>query len=88
MKNKWTFDDIPDLSGKTIIVTGSNSGIGFEAIKYFSAKGAQTILACRNLNNGNTAKGKNTRRISKCKNKCHESRFGRFRINSFICKKI
>ncbi len=58
MKQKWTFDDIPDLSGKTMIVTGSNSGIGFEAIKYFSAKGAQTILACRNTNNGRLAKEK------------------------------
>ena len=56
MKHKWTFDDIPDLSGKTIIVTGSNSGIGFEAIKHFSAKGAHTILACRNINNGKSAK--------------------------------
>ncbi|MGI9566763.1 MAG: oxidoreductase [Nitrosopumilus sp.] len=56
MNHKWTFDDIPDLSGKTIIVTGSNSGIGYEAIKYFSAKGAQTILACRNIKNGKSAK--------------------------------
>ena len=56
MKQKWIFDDIPDLSGKTIIVTGGNSGLGFESIKYFSAKGAQTILACRNVNNGKSAK--------------------------------
>ena len=58
MKCKWTFNDIPELSEKTIIVTGSNSGIGFEAIKHLSAKGAQTILTCRNINNGNTAKEK------------------------------
>ncbi|MCH9657314.1 SDR family NAD(P)-dependent oxidoreductase [archaeon] len=58
MKSKWTFDDIPELSGKTIIVTGSNSGIGFESIKHFSAKGAQTILACRNIKNGKSAKGR------------------------------
>ncbi len=56
MKPRWTFDDIPDLSGKTIIVTGSNSGLGFEAVKYLSAKGAQTILACRNIKNGESAK--------------------------------
>ena len=56
MKQKWDFDDIPDLSGKTIIVTGSNSGIGYEAIKHFSAKGAETILACRNEQNGKSAK--------------------------------
>ena len=55
-KYKWTFDDIPNLSGKTIIVTGSNSGIGFESIKYFSANGARTILACRNVKDGESAK--------------------------------
>ncbi|QMU55550.1 MAG: SDR family NAD(P)-dependent oxidoreductase [Nitrosopumilus sp.] len=57
MKQKWMFDDIPDLSGKTIIVTGSNSGLGFESIKSLSAKGAETILACRNVNSGKSAKG-------------------------------
>jgi len=56
MKQRWKFEDIPDLCGKTIIVTGGNSGLGFEAVKSFSAKGAETILACRNIKNGNTAK--------------------------------
>ena len=56
MKHKWTFDNIPDLSGKTMIVTGGNSGLGFEAVKALSANGSETILACRNIKNGNTAK--------------------------------
>ena len=56
MKNKWTFDDIPELSGKTIIITGGNSSLGFETVRYFSAKGAQPILACRNEQNGKSAK--------------------------------
>lgn len=47
--DKWTAADIPDLTGKVIIVTGANSGIGFEAAKEFTANGARTILACRSI---------------------------------------
>jgi NAD(P)-dependent dehydrogenase (short-subunit alcohol dehydrogenase family) len=51
----WTTDNIPDLTGKVIIVTGANSGIGFEAAKEFARKGAQTILACRSMDKAQTA---------------------------------
>jgi NAD(P)-dependent dehydrogenase (short-subunit alcohol dehydrogenase family) len=43
----WTANDIPDLSGKTAIVTGSNSGIGYEAALQLARKGAHVVLACR-----------------------------------------
>lgn len=45
----WTATDIPDLSGKTTIVTGGNSGIGYEAALQLAGRGARTILACRDL---------------------------------------
>jgi len=55
MNKNWATDDMPDLTGKVIIVTGSNSGIGFEAAKEFARKGAQTILACRSMDKAKAA---------------------------------
>ena len=52
----WTINDIPDLTGKVIIVTGGNSGLGYESVKALSGKGAQVVLASRNLEKGETAK--------------------------------
>src|ERR1035437_10157843 len=52
----WTIEDIPDLTGKTILVTGGNSGLGFEAVKLFALKGAHVVMACRSVNKGEEAK--------------------------------
>ena len=54
---KWTSKDIPDLTGKTAIVTGANSGIGFETAKAIAYKGATVILACRTMQKGEEAAG-------------------------------
>jgi NAD(P)-dependent dehydrogenase (short-subunit alcohol dehydrogenase family) len=43
----WTADDIPDLTGRTYLVTGANSGIGFEAARALVRRGARVVLACR-----------------------------------------
>ncbi len=51
----WTAEAIPDLSGKTVIITGANSGIGWEAALQFARKGAHTILACRAMDRGRAA---------------------------------
>jgi NAD(P)-dependent dehydrogenase (short-subunit alcohol dehydrogenase family) len=49
MSNYWTTRAIPDLTGKVIIVTGGNSGIGYEAALELARKGGRTILACRSV---------------------------------------
>src|SRR3984957_5396282 len=57
-KKPWTADDIPNLSGKTIVVTGGNSGIGYEAALEFARKRAKVVLACRDLGKARTAAAK------------------------------
>ena len=51
----WTADDLPDLSGKMIAVTGGNSGIGYEAALQFARKGANVVLACRSIEKARAA---------------------------------
>ena len=46
---KWTSNDMPDLTGKITIVTGANSGIGYEATLALARKGATVVMACRNM---------------------------------------
>lgn len=52
----WTFDDIPDQAGRTAVVTGANSGIGFETAAALARKGATVVLACRNATKAADAK--------------------------------
>jgi NAD(P)-dependent dehydrogenase (short-subunit alcohol dehydrogenase family) len=49
MKFMWTKDDILDQTGKTVIITGGNAGIGFETAKALYERGAHVLLACRDL---------------------------------------
>jgi len=44
----WTAADIPDQTGKTIVVTGANSGLGLRSAEALAAKGALVVMACRN----------------------------------------
>lgn len=58
MADNWTADLMPDLSGKTAIVTGANSGLGYETARALVAKGAQVIIASRDAAKGQDAVNK------------------------------
>lgn len=51
----FAFSDIPDQSGKTAIVTGANTGIGFAIAEGLARKGARVLLACRDADKAQQA---------------------------------
>jgi NAD(P)-dependent dehydrogenase (short-subunit alcohol dehydrogenase family) len=52
---KWTTGDIPDQTGRTAVITGANTGLGFETAAALAAKGAHVVLAVRNVDKGKDA---------------------------------
>jgi NAD(P)-dependent dehydrogenase (short-subunit alcohol dehydrogenase family) len=52
---EWTEVEIPDLSGRTVLITGANSGLGLCSALVLARKGAKVLLACRNSERGNVA---------------------------------
>jgi NAD(P)-dependent dehydrogenase (short-subunit alcohol dehydrogenase family) len=51
----WTTADIPDQTGRTAVITGANTGLGFETAKALADHGAHVVLAVRNTDKGRRA---------------------------------
>lgn len=54
-QTRWDHSCVPSQHGKIAIVTGANSGIGFETAKHLALRGATVVLACRNEDRGQRA---------------------------------
>ncbi|WP_432838172.1 oxidoreductase [Dactylosporangium sp. CA-092794] len=54
--HRWSIDDMPDQSGRTVIVTGANAGLGRSTAQALAALGAHVVLACRNEDKGEAAR--------------------------------
>jgi NAD(P)-dependent dehydrogenase (short-subunit alcohol dehydrogenase family) len=54
----WTRDDVPDQAGRVAVVTGANTGIGYETARALAHAGAHVTLACRSRQKGEAAAGR------------------------------
>jgi NAD(P)-dependent dehydrogenase (short-subunit alcohol dehydrogenase family) len=52
---KWTSEDVPDLNGKIVLITGANSGLGFQATREIADKRATVVMGCRDTAKGGDA---------------------------------
>ncbi|SOX51988.1 short chain dehydrogenase [Mycobacterium ahvazicum] len=59
---KWTAADIPDQKGRVAVITGANTGLGYETAAALAERGAHVVLAVRNLDKGKDAAARITAR--------------------------
>src|SRR6202034_820472 len=55
MNAKWTSDDVPAQQGRLAVITGANTGLGFETAQVLAAHGASVVLAVRDIEKGKRA---------------------------------
>jgi NAD(P)-dependent dehydrogenase (short-subunit alcohol dehydrogenase family) len=64
MSSNWTEQDIPAQDGRVAIVTGANTGLGFETARALAAHGAEVVLAVRDVEKGKQAAARMTGEVS------------------------
>lgn len=52
---KWNEDNVPDQTGRTAVITGANTGLGYETARVLAQRGATVVLAVRNTDKGEQA---------------------------------
>lgn len=55
MVHRWSADDIPEQHGRIAVITGANSGIGFQTAAVLADRGARVVLAVRDVDKGKDA---------------------------------
>ncbi|WP_019928550.1 oxidoreductase [Nocardia sp. BMG111209] len=56
MASRWTEREVPDQDGRTVLITGANSGLGFEAARVFARRNMVVVLACRDIGKADEAR--------------------------------
>jgi len=59
----WSSADVPEQTGKTVVITGANSGLGYQAAGTLAKRGATVVMACRSVDRGESAAAKLRRQI-------------------------
>ncbi|KAK1234546.1 short-chain alcohol dehydrogenase [Marasmius sp. AFHP31] len=77
-KPTFSVDQIPDLTGQVVVVTGGNTGIGYETAKAVLAKNAKVYVACRSSEKGESAIGRLREETGK------DAHFLRLDLSSFV----
>ncbi len=55
MSDRWTTANVPSMDGRTVVITGANSGIGLEAARELARADATVVMACRSVDRGERA---------------------------------
>lgn len=54
--SNWTVKDMPDQNGRVVVITGANSGVGYESAVALAKKSARVIMACRSIDKAERAR--------------------------------